>query len=99
MHLNNLVFMYKKITIIIFDDLIIFSCQKWIELAQNKKINKLLETCGPLDLSKSYSICSIHFTKDDYMTNTSRPMLVEYKLPIYFNIKSLVKNLFFIINN
>lgn len=50
--------------------------------------NKLLEICGPLNLLKSYSIYSIHFTKDDYKTNTGRSMLVEYKLPIYSNIKS-----------
>jgi len=57
--------MYKKMITINFGDLIIFIVvKKWAEFPQNKK-NKLLETCGPLDLSKSYSICSIHTTKDD----------------------------------
>jgi len=55
--------------------------------------------CGPLDLTKSYSICSIHFTKDDYIANAGRPMLIEYKLPIYSNIKSIDKNLLCIIKN
>jgi len=67
----------------------IYSCQKWIELAQNKKISKLLETYGPLDLPTSFSICSIHFTKDDYITNTGRSLLVEYKLPIHSKLEFL----------
>lgn len=63
---------------------------------KRKKNSILLDTCGPLDLSKSFSICSIHFTKNDHIANTGRHnMLIEYKLPMYSNIKSIDKNLLF----
>ncbi|KAE9522538.1 hypothetical protein AGLY_017059 [Aphis glycines] len=46
-----------------------------------KDLNRNMWTQHVLDLSKIYSICSIHFTKDNYMTNTSRPMLRYGSVP------------------